>query len=170
MSYWSEPTKLNSSYCNSRITRSSSLSTPAPASYPISKLNSSYSRIVRSSGLSTRAPASRPISQDTLRRWEKSVRESTYICNQAAGSSRCLSKVQSGMQAQLTVIQDKQSKGKSSEMISTATDELQYVLNFNRSITQCMGKTMEHLSEFVFINVANMTLTRRDAYLRQSRH
>ena len=28
-----------------------------------------------------------------------------------------------------------------------------------------MAKTMEHLSEFVFINVANMTLARRDAYL-----
>ena len=28
-----------------------------------------------------------------------------------------------------------------------------------------MANTMEHLSEFVFINVANMTLARRDAYL-----
>ena len=28
-----------------------------------------------------------------------------------------------------------------------------------------MAKTMEHLSEFVFINVANMTLARRDSYL-----
>ena len=28
-----------------------------------------------------------------------------------------------------------------------------------------MAKTMEHLSEFVLINVANMTLARRDAYL-----
>ena len=28
-----------------------------------------------------------------------------------------------------------------------------------------MAKTMEHLSEFVFINVANMTLARRDDYL-----
>ena len=28
-----------------------------------------------------------------------------------------------------------------------------------------MAKTMEHLSEFVFINVAKMTLARRDAYL-----
>ena len=28
-----------------------------------------------------------------------------------------------------------------------------------------MAKTMEHLSDFVFINVANMTLARRDSYL-----
>ena len=69
------------------------------------------------------------------------------------------------MQTQLKLIQMEQSKGKSSERTSTATDELQYLLNFNSSITQCMAKTMEHLSEFVFINMANMTLARRDAYL-----
>ena len=53
--------------------------------------------------------------------------------------------------------QAEQSKGKSSEKAGTATDELQYLLKFNTSITQCMAKTMEHLSEFLFINVANMT-------------
>ena len=69
------------------------------------------------------------------------------------------------MQAPLRVIQAEQLTGKSSEKTSTATDELQYLLNFNASITQCMAKTMKHLSKFVFINVANMTLARRDAYL-----
>ena len=129
------------------------------------KLNSSYSRIARYSGLATLAPASRPLSQYVLRRWEKSAREASYICNQAAGFSRCLSKVQSSMQVQLRKIQSEQSKGKSSEKTSSATDELQYLMNFNSRITQCMAKTMHHLSEFVFINVANMTLARRDAYL-----
>ena len=32
-----------------------------------------------------------------------------------------------------------------------------------------MAKTMEHLFEFVFINVANMTLARWDAYLAHSK-
>ena len=32
-----------------------------------------------------------------------------------------------------------------------------------------MAKTMEHLSEFVFITVANMTLARRDAYLAHAK-
>ena len=73
------------------------------------------------------------------------------------------------MQAQLRVIQAKQPKGKSSGKTSTATDELQYQLNLNSSTTQCMAKAMEHLLEFVFINVANMTLARRDAYLAYSR-
>ena len=61
--------------------------------------------------------------------------------------------------------QTEQSKGKSSEKSSTATDELQYLLIFNSSISQCMAKTMEHLSDFVFINVPKMTLARRDTYL-----
>ena len=129
------------------------------------KLNSSYSRMARSSGLSTPAPASRPLSQDTLRRWEKSALESSYICNQSAGFSRCLSKVQTSLQAQLRKMQAEQSKGKSSEKTNSVTDELQYLLKFNSSIAQCMAKTKEHLSEFVFINMANMTLARRDAYL-----
>ena len=62
------------------------------------KLNSSYSRITRSSGLSTPGKAY-PISHDTRRRWEKSAHKSIYTCNQSAGFSRCLSKVQSSMQA-----------------------------------------------------------------------
>ena len=69
------------------------------------------------------------------------------------------------MQIQLRKIQSDQFKGESSEKTSSATDELQYLMNFNSCITQCIAKTMEHLSEFVFINVANMTLARRDAYL-----
>ena len=69
------------------------------------------------------------------------------------------------MQAQLRVIHVEKSKGKSSEKTSTATDELQYLLNFSSSISQCMAKKIEHLSEFIFINVANMTLARQDTYL-----
>ena len=104
------------------------------------KLNSSYSRIAKLPDLSTPAPGSRPISQDKLTRWEKSACESAYICNQAAGFSTCLSKVQSSTQAQLRVIQAEHSKGMSSEKTSTATDELQYLLNFNSSNFQCMAK------------------------------
>ena len=38
-------------------------------------------------------------------------------------------------------------------------------MDFNSSITQAAAKTMEHLSEFVFISMGNLTLARRDAYL-----
>ena len=60
------------------------------------------------------------------------------------GFSRCLSKVQSSMQVQLRKIQSEQSKGKSSEKTSSATDELQYLMNFNSRITQCM--VLDHAS------------------------
>ena len=68
------------------------------------------------------------------------------------------------MQTQLKVIWT-ESKGKSSSKVVTATDQLQYLMDFNARISQAMAKMMEHLSAFVFISMANLTLTRRDAYL-----
>ena len=44
-------------------------------------------------------------------------------------------------------------------------DEPQFLMNFNASITQAAVKTMEHLSEFVFMSMGNLTLACRDAYL-----
>ena len=38
-------------------------------------------------------------------------------------------------------------------------------MNFNSSITQAMAKTLERLSDSVFVTVANTTLARRDSYL-----
>ena len=109
-------------------------------------------------------PASLRISQESLRRWEKSAREATVICSQTGSFNHCLFKVQQDMQSQLkSVCSD--TKGKSSTKVSTAMDELQYLMDFNASISQAAAKTMEHLSEFVFISMANLTLTRRDSYL-----
>ena len=67
-----------------------------------------------------------------------------YICKQATGLSRCLSKVQQGVQSQLKVLKTEQTKGKSADKVGTATEELQYLMNVNASITQCMSKAMEH--------------------------
>ena len=58
-----------------------------------SKVNSTYSCIAKAAGIASTPPASRQISQDNLRRWEKSAREASIICNQAAGFNRCLYKV-----------------------------------------------------------------------------
>ena len=44
-------------------------------------------------------------------------------------------------------------------------DDLQYLMYFKASVSQAAAKTVEHLSEFVFISMANLTLTRRDSYL-----
>ena len=68
------------------------------------------------------------------------------------------------MQDQLKTVSN-ESIGKSSSKVSTALDELQYLINFNASITQAAANTMEHLTEFVFISMGNLTLACRDAYL-----
>ena len=52
------------------------------------------------------------------------------------------------------------SKGKSSEKMKQAVSELEYLTTFNRSVSQAMARTMQDLSEAVFINMANFTLAR----------
>ena len=68
------------------------------------------------------------------------------------------------MQSQLSTIRT-ESKGKTASKVSAATDELQFLLDFNSSVCQAMAKAMEHLTDFVFVNVANTTLLHRDSYL-----
>ena len=133
-----------------------------------SKLNSSYSRIAKYTRLSSTPPASRRISQETLRRWERSARETSVICNQAASFNHCLFKVQQNMKDQLKVLKA-ENKGKGSSKASAAAEELTYLMDFNSSITQAAAKSMEHLSEFIFITMGNLTLLRRDAYLSHLR-
>ena len=66
------------------------------------------------------------------------------------------------MQSQLKAIRVGH-KGKSFSKLSTATEELQFLMDFNSSICQAMAKSMEHLTDFV--NMANVALLRRDSYL-----
>ena len=129
-----------------------------------SRLNSTYLRIARQAGIATSPPMSRPISKENLRKWERSARESTVICNHAAGFNRCLLKIQGNMNNQLKALRV-ESKGKTAAKVSSAVDELQFLLDFNSSVCQAMAKSMEHLTEFVFVTMANTTLLRRDSYL-----
>ena len=68
------------------------------------------------------------------------------------------------MKEQLKVLKAEH-KGKGSAKVSPAVDELHYLLDFNASISQAAAKSMEHLSEFVFVTMGNLTLVHRDAYL-----
>ena len=68
------------------------------------------------------------------------------------------------MQTELKTIRT-ESKKKSASKVTKAIDELQYVMDFNASITQAVAKTMENLSDFVFVSMGNLTLARRDSYL-----
>ena len=126
------------------------------------KLNHPFSRVARRN-LPT-APPSRAFSQDLLRRWERAAWAQTVMCNQAAGLSRCLTRVQDSMATQLKTLR-LDSKGKSSEKMKQAANELEYLTTFNRSISQVMARTMQDSSEGVFINMANFTVARRDSYL-----
>ena len=58
-----------------------------------------------------------------------------------------------------------ESKGKAAAKVSSAVDELQFLLDFNSSVCQAMAKSMEHLTEFIFVTMADTTLLRRDSYL-----
>ena len=62
------------------------------------------------------------------------------------------------MQTQIKAVCSDHSKGKSVGKVSAAIDELEYLIDFNASISQAMAKTMEHLSDFVFVSMANFTL------------
>ena len=56
-------------------------------------------------------------------------------------------------------------KGKSSTKAQTALDELHYLTTFNQNVSFTVGKPLQHLSDFTFIQMANLTLVRGDSYL-----
>ena len=57
-------------------------------------------------------------------RWERAFREQSVMCNQAAGLSRCLTKVQDSMVTQLKSLRVDKTKGKTAERTQQAVDEL----------------------------------------------
>ena len=124
------------------------------------RLNNTFNRIAKQA-IATRIPASRPISQDTLRRWEKSARDASIICNQAAGFNRCLTRVQDALATQVASLQ--QDKRKASDQ--DPWGEVNFLVDFNASISRALARSMQDLSEFVFVSWTNFTLLRRDSYL-----
>ena len=44
-------------------------------------------------------------------------------------------------------------------------DELHYLASFNQNLSFAMGKSLQHMSDFIFVQMANLTLVRRDSYL-----
>ena len=87
------------------------------------------------------------------------------MCNQAAGLSKCLTKVQDSMVTHLKTLRVDKAKGKTAERMQQAVEELEYLVTFNWSISQAMQRTMQNLSEGVFISMANLTLAHRESYL-----
>ena len=157
----SHPGRLDGTTC--MLTRKTDRSTVSTWSPEPTKLHSAFSRVVRRS-LST-APPSRALSQDILRCWERAAREQSIMCNLAAGLSRCLTRVQDAISTQLKNLHLDKGKGKSSERMQQAVDELDYLAMFNRSISQAIARTMQDLTEGVFISLVIFTLAHRDSYL-----
>ena len=77
------------------------------------------------------------------------------MCHQAAGLGRCLTKVQESMITKLKALHS--DMGKSAGRSQHVVDELDCLVTFNRIITQAMPRTMQDLSEGIFINMANLT-------------
>ena len=130
----------------------------------VAKLNSAFTRIAKQNVANTQ-PAVRQLSQDTVRKWEKAAKESSYICNQAAGFNRCITKLQDSVQEQVRILHNEMGKGKSSAKAQSALDELHYLTTFNQNVSFAMRKSLQHLSDFTFTQMANLTLVRRDSYL-----
>ena len=128
------------------------------------KLNSAFPRICKPAVANSHPPGC-PIAQDTLCKWEKVAKEMSYVCNQSAGFNRCTTKIQDSVQENLKTLQTELSKGKSSVKAQAALDELHYLTSFNQNVSFAMGKSLQHLSDFIFVQMANLTLAHRDAYL-----
>ena len=103
-------------------------------------LNSSFSRIAKPSGLTVTPPPSRPIAQDTLRKWDKALREGTYICNQAAGFNRCITKLQTDIQENVRSLETELSNGKASQKVDKALTEIRDLTAFNQNVSFVWGR------------------------------
>ena len=100
-----------------------------------------------------------------LRKWEKAARETSYICNQAAGFNCCVTKLQNEIQVNFRILQKELAKGKGSQEAKKAVDDPKDLCAFNRNISVCLAKSMQHMTDSLFITISNFTLMRRDAYL-----
>ena len=128
------------------------------------KLNSAFPRICKPV-VANYHPPGRQIAQDTLRKWEKAAKETSYVCNQSVGFNHCITKIQDSVQENLKTLQTELSKGKSSGKAQAALDELHYLVSFNQNVSFAMGKSLQHLSYYIFGQMAHLTLACRDAYL-----
>ena len=72
---------------------------------------------------------------------------------------------QDPVQEQVRILHSELGKGKSSAKAQSALDELHYLTSFNQNVSFAIGKSLQHLSDFTFNQMADLTLVRRDSYL-----
>ena len=128
-----------------------------------STLHSMYTRIAKPTGTAS-TPACHPLAQETARKFKKALKESSYVCNQVAGYNRYLTKFQGYIQDKIKVLEKELSKGKCSQQTFKALENLRDMSAF-KQVSFVVGKAMQHLSDTIFVQIANMTLLRRNTYL-----
>ena len=129
------------------------------------KVNSQFPRITRASAYPSTGPPSRPIAQESLRRWERAAREDSYIVNHTAGFSRCSTELQEKMSQNIALLCSRLGKGKTSKEVSNALNDLRDLMAFHQKVSVAMGTSLQHLADSLFVNMANLVLLQRDAYL-----
>ena len=133
-----------------------------------SRLNRTFSRISKAS-FASKHPSSLPIAQENLRRWEEKARQGTFLCNQAAGLSRCLRKVQEEVCAKVAALCDHGSSGMDSSCVEIV-EALNNSVRFQQGVSASLYRTLSDMNESTFVDLANYTLLRRDAYLQHLRY
>ena len=129
------------------------------------KVNSQFPRITKAASYPSTGPPSRPISQESLHRWEKAAWENSYIINHAAGFNLCSSELQDKMSQNISLLCCRINKGKAPKEVSGALNDLRDLMAFHQRVSVAMGTSLQHLADNLFVNLSNLILLRRDAYL-----
>ena len=129
------------------------------------KVNSQFPRITKATAYPATGPPSRPISQESLRRWERTARENSYIINHAAGFNRCSTELQDKMSQNITLLYSRLNKGKAPQEVTNALNDLRDLMAFHQRVSVAMGTSLQHIADSLFVHMANLILIRRDSYL-----
>ena len=129
------------------------------------KVSSQFPRITRASAYPSTGPPSRPIAQESLRRWERAAREDSYIINHTARFGRCSTELQEKMSQNIALLCSRLNKGKTSKDVTNALNDLLDLMAFHQKVSVAMGTSLQHLADSLFLNMSNLNLLRRDAYL-----
>ena len=130
------------------------------------RLNSQFSRIAKTSSYPSSGPASRPIPQEILRRWEQCAKEGSLITNHTAGFNRCVSEIQDKMNQHISFLNATIVQGKAPKEVTDAIKDLKDLSAFHSSVSVALGTAFQHLSDSLFVQLANFILLRRDSYLK----
>ena len=69
------------------------------------------------------------------------------------------------MSNHVTMLCSRINKGKAPKEVTGALNDLKDLMAFHQSVSVAMGTALQHLADSVFMQLANLILIRRDAYL-----